>query len=81
MGKAVDIIIAVFLFIIFLFTMDRMGITFADVIAYFQRFFGISILAAAANSRVRRKAGDRIEDLLRSRVVRGIMGMIPRRRR
>ena len=80
MGKAVEAIAAAFVFIVFLYVMYTMHITLSDVITYFRSFFGLSILAAA-NSKMREKARNRIEALLRSRVVSGIMKVIPRRSR
>ena len=80
MGKAVEAIAAAFVFIVFLYVMYTMHITLSDVITYFRNFFGFSILAAA-NSKAKKKLRNRFEELLRSRMMRGIMAVIPRRSR
>lgn len=68
-----------FAFVVFLFVMYKIGITLADIWTYLRKFFGFAILST--NSKIREKLRNRIEDVLRSRTMKGIMAVIPRRSR
>jgi hypothetical protein len=76
MGKILDAVISLIVFVFFLYVAYRLGFTLSDVITYFEKFFGV--MALTSGSRIKKKSEEKKLESLRSRIVHSILRVIPR---